>query len=132
MSLKILFSTFLISIVFSFTFIEQTAAQTTAEQPVTSTKILQATSTWNGGEIEYPLTESAEITVLHIEFATGSETVWHRHPVPSLAYILSGELEVTIKNGETKIFRKGDAFAEVINTWHYGKNIGKEPVRLVV
>lgn len=109
----------------------QSFAQTT-DQPVTSTQILQTTTTWNSGKIEYPDTESAEITALHIEFAPGSETTWHRHPVPSLAYIMSGELEVTIKDGETKIFREGDAFAEVINTWHYGKNIGDEPVRLVV
>lgn len=132
MKLKLLLPAVLVSISFIGILSERTSAQTTADQPVTSTQILQTSTTWNNHTIEYPDTESPEITALHIEFAPGSETVWHRHPVPSLAYIMSGELEVTIKDGKTKIFRTGDAFAEVINTWHYGKNIGDEPVKLVV
>lgn len=131
MKLIRLLSALLAFISLSGLFYEQTFAQT-PNQPVTSTQILQTSTTWNHKKIEYPETESAEITALHIEFATGSETVWHRHPVASIAYIMSGELEVTIKDGETRIFRTGDAFAEVINTWHYGKNIGNEPVRLIV
>lgn len=128
---NLLLSVLLVFILISGLSYEQTSAQT-ANQPVTSTQILQTSTTWNNQKIEYPDTESAEITALHIEFAPGSETVWHRHPVASLAYIMSGELEVTIKDGETKIFRTGDAFAEVINTWHYGRNVGDEPVRLIV
>lgn len=108
-------------------------AQNPDETPVKSTIILQTETTWNGKKLEYPQSVSEEVTALHIEFAPGAETTWHRHPVASLAYILNGELEVILKEtGETKIFRKGDAFAEVINTWHYGKNVGKEPVKLVV
>lgn len=118
---------------YSLLFFDLGFAQNSSEKPVTSTQILQTKTAWNGHGFEYPDTESPEITALHIEFAQGSETAWHRHPVASLAYILSGELEVILKeSGETKIFRKGDAFAEVINTWHYGKNIGGEPVKLVV
>lgn len=84
-------------------------------------------------DIKYPVAGTEQITALRIEFAPGAETAWHRHPVASLAYVISGELEVIIKDtGETKIFREGDAFTEVINTWHYGKNIGDEPVELVV
>lgn len=132
MKIKYFLSAFLLLILCLHILTDQTVAQATTDQPVISTQILQTTTTWNGAEMEYPATESAEITALHIEFAPGSETVWHRHPVPSLAYIMSGELEVKIKDGETKIFRKGDAFAEVIDTWHYGKNMGNEPVKLVV
>lgn len=118
---------------FLLLFIDMGFAQNSSENILKSTQILQTKTTWNGAAIEYPETESPEITALHIEFAPGSETSWHSHPVPSLAYILSGELEVTLReSGETKIFREGDAFAEVINTWHYGKNIGDEPVKLVV
>lgn len=132
MKLKLPLAAILVSISCFLIFPVKTSAQSQADQPVTSTQILKTTTTWDNGKIEYPATESTEITALHIAFAPGSETTWHRHPLPSLAYIMSGELEVTIKDGETKIFRKGDAFAEVINTWHSGKNIGDEPVRLVV
>lgn len=102
-----------------------------SEPKITSTQILQTTTTWNNRDLSYPA-GPAEVTALHIEFEAGSETTWHRHPVASLAYILSGELEVVLKDGQTKIFSAGDAFSEVIDTWHYGKNIGDEPVKLVV
>ena len=108
-------------------------SQSANEQPVKSTQIRQTETTWNGNDIQYPVSQSEQITALHIEFAPGAETSWHRHPVASLAYIISGELEVILKDsGETKIFREGDAFAEVIDTWHYGKNVGDQPVKLVV
>ncbi len=122
-----------ISVSFLLLFFDLSFAQNLPDKSVTSTQILQTKTTWNGTGFEYPDEESPEITALRIEFAPGSETAWHRHPVPSLAYIISGELEVTLKeNSETKILRKGDAFAEVIDTWHSGKNTGKEPVVLVV
>lgn len=127
MNLRLLISLFL-----SLFLVEGLIAQTT-HQEVTSTQILQTETTWNGKDIEYPVPGSEEITALQIEFAPRAETDWHRHPVPSLAYIISGELEVILKeSGETKIFKKGDAFAEVVNAWHYGKNIGEEPVKLIV
>jgi quercetin dioxygenase-like cupin family protein len=108
-------------------------AQNSSEKTVISTQILQTNTTWNGVAFEYPETVSPEITALHIEFAPGAETTWHRHPVPSMAYIISGTLEVTLReSGEKQVFNGGDAFAEVINTWHFGKNIGEEPVKLVV
>ncbi|MDZ7720442.1 MAG: cupin domain-containing protein [Balneolaceae bacterium] len=118
----------------SFFFIFDLAyAQTPPEQPVKSTQILQTETTWNGKDIEYPQNGSEEITALEIVFEPGAETSWHRHPVPSLAYVINGELKVILKDsGESKIFKKGDAFAEVIDTWHYGKNIGDEPVKIVV
>jgi quercetin dioxygenase-like cupin family protein len=128
------FSSLVFLLVISSCFIFGPAhAQTSTEQPVKSTQILQTENTWNGQDIEYPITESEEITALNIEFAPGAETAWHRHPVASLAYVVSGELEVILKDtGERKLFREGDAFAEVINTWHYGRNIGEEPVEIVV
>lgn len=39
---------------------------------------------------------------------------------------------VEIDNGGTYSFREGDAILEVVNTPHIGKNIGEEPVKLVV
>lgn len=126
-------SSILLFAISSFFISDLVRAQTPTEQPVKSTQILQTETTWNNMGIEYPVSGTEQITALHIEFAPGAETTWHRHPVPSLAYIISGELEVILKNtGETKTFRQGDAFAEVINTWHYGKNIGDEPVKIVV
>jgi len=78
-----------------------------AEQPVTSTQILQTTTTWNKQQLKYPQNGSEQITALEIEFSPGAKTTWHKHPVPSLAYIISGELEVIIKDsGVSKIFKQ--------------------------
>lgn len=131
--MKSLYLSAILCLFCSFYLTNTVVAQSSEKPPVISTQILQTETTWNGDNLKYPITESEEITALHIEFASGAETAWHRHPVASLAYIISGELEVILKEtGETRVFRKGDAFAEVINTWHYGKNIGDEPVEIVV
>lgn len=127
-------SLYLIAILVSFLLsFESAAAQDSAEQTVITTPLLQTETSWNGSDITYPASSSEEITAMHIEFAPGSETAWHRHPVSSLAYIIAGELEVVLKKtGERKVFRAGDAFVEVVNTWHAGTNVGTEPVKLVV
>ncbi|TVR17892.1 MAG: cupin domain-containing protein [Balneolaceae bacterium] len=106
--------------------------QSIAENPpVTSKIILQTTTSWDGVPITYPEGE-AKVTALLIEISPGESTGWHKHPVPSFAYILNGTLEVTLDYGESKQFTKGDAVAEVTNTIHSGQNIGEEVLQLVV
>ncbi len=94
-------------------------------------KLMQTTSSWNGAALAYPAGQ-AEITSLLIEIAPGGETGWHLHPVPSFGYILEGELEVSLKDGTVKHMVAGQALAEVVNTLHNGRNVGKGPVKLVV
>lgn len=132
MKLLSLSTCILLFVICSFSTIDLVYAQSSEEPAIVTTQILQTSTSWNNDKLHYPETESTEITSLHYEFPPGSETPWHRHPVPVLAYILSGDLEVKAKDtGETRIFRKGDAFAEVVNTWHSGKVLGNEPVKLI-
>jgi len=72
------------------------------------------------------------VSALIVEIAPGGETGWHEHPVPSLAYILEGKLDVTRATGEVKHLAPGDALAEVVNTLHNGRAVGDKPVKLVV
>lgn len=95
------------------------------------TKLLQSTSSWNGAALAYPGGQ-AEITSLLIEIAPGGETGWHLHPVASFGYILEGELDVSLKDGSVKHLVAGQALAEVVNTLHNGRNVGKGPLKLVV
>ncbi|KQZ45119.1 cupin domain-containing protein [Duganella sp. Root1480D1] len=95
------------------------------------TKLLQSPSSWNGAALAYPGGQ-AEITALMVEIAPGGETGWHLHPVPSFGYVLEGELEVSLKDGSVKRVVAGQALAEVVNTLHNGRNVGKGPVKLVV
>jgi quercetin dioxygenase-like cupin family protein len=95
------------------------------------TRLLQTPTSWNGAALAYP-NGQAEVTAMLIEIAPGAETGWHLHPVASFAYILEGELEVSLKDGSVKHLAAGQALAEVVNTLHNGRNVGKVPLKLVV
>jgi len=92
---------------------------------------LSTTKTWDGASIQYP-SGTAKVTGAIITLPPGTETGWHTHPVPCLALILEGELLVELKDGRTKKLKAGDTLAEVINTPHNGKNIGKVPLKIAV
>jgi quercetin dioxygenase-like cupin family protein len=102
------------------------------EQGVKVTPLLKTATTTLGQLIEYPKTARPEVTALEVEIAPGKETGWHKHPVPGYAYMLSGTLTIEMEDGKHFQFEAGKAFVEVINTLHNGKNLGTEPVRLVV
>ena len=95
------------------------------------TPVMKTTQSWDGKPLVYPAGQ-AEVTGLIVEIAPGAETGWHQHPVPSFALMLEGTLEVTLENGRVKHLEKGDSLAEVVNTWHNGRNVGKNAVRIVV
>lgn len=95
------------------------------------TPLLKATQSWDGKPIVYPEGQ-AEITGLLVEIAPGGETGWHEHPVPSFGMVLQGTLEIAQKNGQVKRLQAGDALAEVVNTLHNGRSIGKQPVKIIV
>jgi len=92
---------------------------------------LSSTTTWDGASIRYP-PGTAKVAGAIVTLAPGAETGWHTHPVPCLALILEGELLVELKDGRTKKLKAGDTLAEVINTPHNGKNIGKTNLKIAV
>ena len=92
---------------------------------------LSTTKTWDGASIYYP-PGTAKVSGAIVTLAPGTETGWHTHPVPCIALILEGELLVELKDGRTKKLKAGDTLAEVINTPHNGKNIGKVPLKIAV
>ena len=98
---------------------------------VKASTVLKTETSWDGKPIVYP-SGKPEISGLVVELAPGAQTGWHSHPVPSFAFVLEGELEVEQKNGSVKHLKAGEAFAEVINTFHNGRNLGTIPVKIVV
>ncbi len=114
-----------------FCVFHQNALALDASQSITVTPLLKTTSSWNGAPLTYP-SGNAEITGMVVEIAAGAETGWHLHAVPSFGMILEGRLEVSLKDGSTKILQAGEALAEVVNTLHNGRNIGNTPVKIVV
>jgi quercetin dioxygenase-like cupin family protein len=100
-------------------------------ETVKVTPVLKTSQSWDGALLNYPQGQ-AEITGVGIEIAPGGETGWHLHPVPSFGVVLQGQLEIRLKNGKKNVVKAGDALAEVVHTAHSGKNIGTEPVLLLI
>ncbi|MEO6423026.1 MAG: cupin domain-containing protein [Candidatus Nitrotoga sp.] len=110
---------------------QPTAFAIETSSAVKASIILKTDTSWDGKTIIYP-EGKPEITGMIIEIAPGGETGWHLHPVSSFGLVLEGELEVQLKNGALKRLKAGEALAEVINTFHNGRNPGSTPVKLVV
>ena len=104
--------------------------QVETKPPVSVEEILNTSTSWDGGKIIYPEGDP-EIRGIIIELQEGVDTGLHCHPVPNLAYMLEGEIEVEVFDGPKKLFKKGDAFEEVINTWHRGRVL-KGPAKVLV
>ena len=102
------------------------------QKQVQVTPLLKTTTTSASQPIAYPQIANPEVTALLVEIPPGAETGWHKHPFPCYAYILSGELSVDFEGGKANHFAAGQAFAEGVNLLHNGRNIGPEPVRLVM
>jgi len=97
--------------------------QTTAVANKVNSQILTKGSTsWDGKAIQYP-TDNPEIVVKKITVDTGGNEAAlaiHCHTTPLAAYVLKGSVKVVKTSGEEKLFKTGDAFIEVVKTWHKG------------
>lgn len=108
------------------------ASSEDAYAPAVKIKTLFKTSVNEFGQpLAYPKTEKPEATMLYVELPPGAETGWHVHPIQGYGYVISGTLTVTTKRKTVEV-RAGQGFAETTNVAHDGKNLGKEPVKLVV
>jgi len=98
-------------------------------QAAKTTPLLDAETSWNGGTFHYP-EGTPKVTAVKIRLKQGESTAIHCHPVPLFAYILKGHLRVTTGLGQSRVFKRGEAMVEVMDTWHQGKAI-RGPVELV-
>jgi len=98
-------------------------------QSARTTSLLDTETSWNGGVFHYP-EGTPKVTAVKIRLKPGESTAIHCHPVPLFAYILKGHLRVTTGLGQSRVFKRGEAMVEVMDTWHQGKAI-RGPVELV-
>lgn|GEM_PF-695358 len=89
---------------------------------VSAEKLLKTQTSWDGRELYYP-DGPAEITSAKFQIKENQVTQFHCHSVPTLAYVLKGQVEVETKNGEKMTFNEGESFVEVMNTVHRGRAI---------
>jgi quercetin dioxygenase-like cupin family protein len=99
-------------------------------QGVYSQELVKSKTSWDGGEISYP-PGRAEITSMKIMIKRDEVTKFHCHPVPTLAYVVSGTIEVETKDGNKIQFHQGESLVEVMRTVHRGKAVDGE-VEIVV
>ncbi|MUG98381.1 cupin domain-containing protein [Scytonema sp. UIC 10036] len=102
------------------------------KQDVKLTQLLKSMTTTIGQPIEYSKIKKPEVTALKVEIPPGKETGWHKHPFPGYAYVLRGTVTLEIEGNKQFRFEPGSAFVEVLNTLHNGKNLGNEPVTILV
>ena len=126
--------------IFTFLFVVLLSGCTTAskesvakpEAGIEATVLAKGTTSWDGQSLPaYPQGKS-EVTILRIVIPVGATLPLHQHPVINAAVLLSGQLEVVTDENKTLQLNPGDALIEVVNTWHYGKNIGAVPAELIV
>lgn len=97
-----------------------------------ATPILRTSETISGQPINYLRTNLAEVTSVLVEIQPGGESGRHKHPAPPQIYVLEGTVTIEFDDGQRKSFSSGQAFVEVANTWHNAKNLGKQPVKMLV
>lgn len=100
------------------------------ESGVSIVPLLKSGASWDGTPLHYPQ-GMPDINNVIVDIAVGAQTGWHRHPVPALAYVLEGELELQLKDGKAHRVRAGEGVMETVGTWHNGVNVGAVPVKLV-
>ena len=104
-----------------------------ADAPTATNEVLlKSTSSWDGTPyIRYP-DGTPELTTLKITIPPRTELPWHTHPMPNVAYVLSGELTVEQREGgQSKTIQAGDVLPEMVDINHRGRT-GDNPVVLIV
>ena len=107
------------------------SAESAAYDKASVETLMVTSNSWDGEQIGWYPYGSPEVSILKITVPTGVKLAVHKHPIPLVAYMLSGELSVQTENGKKSVFKAGDAIVEVVNTWHFGQSTGEEDAVLV-
>ena len=95
------------------------------------TPVLKTDTTSIGQQLNYPDIAADEVSIVKVTIPPGKETGWHKHRFPVFAYVMQGNLTVEIDSATARQFPEGTSFAEVINTFHNGKNTSLQNVVLI-
>jgi quercetin dioxygenase-like cupin family protein len=116
---------------FAVLFLAGAFATAEYNKDVQLTQVLKTDKTTIGQRFIYPNPKKGEVTMMKVTIPPGKETGWHKHDFPVFAYVEKGNLTIEVDNGKTMQFSEGSSFAEVINTYHNGKNNGAVDVSLI-
>ena len=103
-----------------------------ADAPKISVQPIARTSTTITGE-KIVVPPNPDVVTSIATFPPGAELPVHKHPYPHYVYVLEGTLTVfNTDTGKSFTVKKGDFIVETNANWHYGKNEGMVPVKLLV
>ena len=103
-----------------------------ADAPKISVQPIARTSTTITGE-KIVVPPNPDVVTSIATFPPGAELPVHKHPYPHYVYVLDGVLTVfNTDTGKSFTVKKGDFIVETNANWHYGKNEGTVPVKLLV
>jgi quercetin dioxygenase-like cupin family protein len=108
------------------------AVNTTNPEATASSVLLKTSQSWDGVSYAHYPTGQPELTVLKFVIPPHTTLPWHTHPMPNVAYVLSGNLRVESKDGRHQTtLHAGDVLPEMVGTVHRGST-GDTPVELIV
>jgi quercetin dioxygenase-like cupin family protein len=88
---------------------------------IKSETLLHSSSAWNGVSYEAYSKGAVELSVLRITIPPHSKLKWHTHPMPNVAYILTGEITVGQQGfNKKRQFVAAEVVPETVNTLHRG------------
>jgi len=90
-----------------------------------------STTDWTGQQLPSYPSGQPEISLFKITIPPGQRFPMHKHPVINAAVVLKGELTITTDKGQVLQVKAGQPMIEVVNQWHYGANLGTEPVEMI-
>ena len=95
------------------------------------TPLSRTSTTITGEKIDVP--SSPEVVSSIATFPPGAELPIPKHPWPHYVYVLEGNLTVfNVDTGKSFVAKQGQFIVETNANWHYGKNEGTVPVKLLV
>ena len=103
-----------------------------ADLSVETKTLLNTSNSWDGVAYERYPSGTPELSVLRFTIAPNTELPWHKHPMPNVAYVVSGELLLEKQDGGAKKrLVAGDVLPETVNSIHRGVT-GETGVILIV
>lgn len=94
--------------------------------------LLKTGTAWDGSALGAYPEGKPEVAVLRITIPAHTTMDWHSHPMPNVAYVVSGELTVEKQDGSLKRhFTAGQTVPEIVNVAHRGVT-GDQAVELIV
>ena len=98
---------------------------------VKSDTLLRTSAAWDDVAYRAYPEGVPELTVLRITVPARAELGWHTHPMPTAAYIVSGEITLETKSGQKRHFTAGQVIPETVGSVHRGV-VGDRPAEFIV